>query len=245
MSPRVLVVSDVRRSTEERLAALGAEIVRRDPELVFCHGGDGTLLRAERWHPGVPKLVCRQDRPGVELCEAHTLEAVWRRHMAGELNSDSLSMLELRVGRARFVALNDVVLRNAEPATAVRFRVIVDGKASAEFSGDGLVIATPFGSSGYFRSVSGQQIERGIGLAFNNSTHDEAPRLLSSEAHIEVQLARGPAVLVYDNDARPILLREGHRFEVRSAAQHAEVIGLDALACQRCRRSGGQAFNPH
>lgn len=245
MSARVLVVSDVRRATEERLEACGAQVVRRDPELVFCHGGDGTLLRGERWHPGVPKLVCRQDRPGVELCEAHTLEAVWRRHLAGELERVALSKLELRVGPARFAALNDVVLRNADPATALRFSLRIDGEATPEFSGDGLVIATPFGSTGYFRSVSGQRFERGFGLAFNNCTHDEPPRLLPDDARLEVHVVRGPAVLAHDNDARSILLREGHRFEVRRAEQEARVEGLDALACQRCKRAGGRPFNPH
>ena len=48
MSERVLVLGEARALAEEEAARAGLEVVRREPTLVLCHGGDGTLLRAER-----------------------------------------------------------------------------------------------------------------------------------------------------------------------------------------------------
>lgn len=245
MSVRLLVMGDDRRHTEAVVRACGHELVRRDPELVLCHGGDGTLLRAERQHPGVPKLVCRQERPGMVFCPEHRLEAMLERQRAGELAEELLETLELSLGSAKRRALNDIVLRNDDPGTALRFELAVDGEQAEEHAGDGIVVATPFGSTGYYRSITRASFDSGIGLAFNNCTRGELSRVLPLDARIELRVVRGPAALAWDNDPRQVLLREGHRVSVQRSALPARVLGLEALACQRCRRADGRAFNPH
>jgi NAD+ kinase len=157
------------------------------------------------------------------------------------------------VAGRRFLAINDVVMRNESPATAVRFAISTEGApppqdarhAPGEITGDGLVFATPFGSTGYYRSITRRVVESGFGLAFNNSTEPLEPLLLREQQTVEVRLLRGPAVLVHDNDARVIPLREGHRFTVRGSAEAAVVLGLDALRCQTCLKADGSRFNPH
>jgi NAD+ kinase len=71
------------------------------------------------------------------------------------------------------------------------------------------------------------------------------PLELTPDSVLDVQLIRGPAVLVHDNDPRGIKLREGHRFSVRLAAEQARMLSLDGLSCQECRRLDHGAFNPH
>ena len=241
---RVLVVGDERRRVEAMLALRGHEIVRRAPELVLSHGGDGSLLRAERWFPGVPKLPVRV-ATGQRLCPRHTLEAVLRRMADDVLPREELDLLELRVGNTLFLAMNDVVLRNDNPAVAVRFHLVVDGVRSREHTGDGLVIATPFGSTAYYRSVTRTSFAAGIGVGFNNSTRLTKPLLLDPRSSLVIEVVRGPAVLVADNDDRAIPLREGHWFAVRRSSRSAVVLGLDALRCQDCRRADHGTFNPH
>jgi len=222
----------------------GLAVVRRDPDVVLCHGGDGTLLRAEREWPGVPKVPVRvagRARP----CPDHDLDSVLARLVRGELARSSLPLLECAVGHLHLTAVNDVVLRNESPATAVRLRVRIDGQESGEITGDGLVCATPFGSSGYYRSITRETFERGLGLAWNNSIEPRAPQVVPPGQPVEVELLRGPAVLVHDNDPRTVFLREGQRFRVELGQQVAVVLGLDALGCQRCRRADGTVFNPH
>lgn len=246
MTRRLLIVGDDRSAASAAASAAGFEVVRRDPDLVLCHGGDGTLLRAERLQPGVPKLPVRLAR-AASLCPLHSLDAVLQRYLAGALPLAELDMLQLALGAARFQALNDVVLRNENPALALRFRISVGGRpVGHETTGDGLVLATPFGSTGYFSSISRRRLESGIGIAFNNCTSNpREPLILPDTAIVRVDVTRGPGVLVYDNDPRSVVLREGHGFEVRRSAQRARVHGLDALACQVCVRRDEVSFNPH
>jgi len=241
---RLLVVGDDRALAAAAAERAGFTLVRRDPQVVLCHGGDGTLLRADREFPRVPKLPVRVASRG-RLCPDHRLEGRLAALAEGRLEREELSRLELGLGSRRWLALNDVVLRNESPATAVRLRVRVDGQDSGELAGDGVVCATPFGSSGYYRSITRETFEQGLGLAFNNSTEPRAPLHLPAGKPVEIELLRGPAVVVHDNDPRTVFLREGQRLRVSLSSAVAVVLGLDALRCQRCRKPDGTAFNPH
>ncbi|MHC4844932.1 MAG: NAD(+)/NADH kinase [Planctomycetota bacterium] len=222
----------------------GLQLVERDPQVVLCHGGDGTLLRAEREWPGAPKLPVRVGTRA-RLCPAHSLDGALTALAEGRLDQASLEKLELVVGRRTFLALNDVVLRNENPATAVRFRLIMNGTDSGELTGDGVVFATPFGSTGYYRSITGESITAGFGIALNNSTDGRRLLPAADTKGVDTELLRGPAVVVYDNDLRAIPMRDGQVFRVQRSEQRAIVLGLDGLGCQVCRRLDGSPFNPH
>jgi NAD kinase len=241
---RLLVVGDELPVASAVVRAAGFELVRRDPQVVLCHGGDGTLLRADREWRQAPKLPVRLASRG-RLCPDHRLPARLAALSAGTLVREELPRLELRLGRRRWLALNDVVLRNESPATAVRLRVTGAGLDTGEVCGDGVVFATPFGSSGYYRSIARSVVTAGFGLAFNNSTEERAPLLSPRASPFEIEVLRGPAVLVVDNDLRGLPMRDGHRFAVTLASETAVVLGLDALRCQECRRLDGSRFNPH
>ena len=243
----MIIAGDNRAEAVAAAEAAGFEVVRRDAEVVLSHGGDGTLLRSERMFPGVPKLPARLGR-GARLCERHGLQAILERYRDGKLGREELDMLELSLGNARFHALNDIVLRNDNPTLALRFKLLVDGASAGpdEITGDGIVVATPFGSTGYFHTITRQRIDAGIGIAFNNCTRAPLePLIVDSRAIIRVEVTRGPGVLVYDNDTRTITLRQGHRFTVCRAERRGLVHGLDALACQLCQRYDAATFNPH
>lgn len=244
MTRRLLIVGDDRESALEAAEAAGFDVVARDGDLVLSLGGDGTLLRSARRHPGVPLVPVRQGR-STRPCARHELPTVLRRLAVGELLREELGRIELSIGKTRFFALNDVVLRNDNPALAVRFLLTVDGGAPEEFAGDGLVVATPFGSTAYYRSITRTRFQRGLGLAFNNCTRSRESRVLHADAVLDVSVVRGPAVLVHDNDPRTVVLREGHAFRMRTADEPAVVFGLDALRCQVCRRRDDGGFNPH
>ena len=96
-----------------------------------------------------------------------------------------------------------------------------------------------------FRSITRTTVPDGLGVAFNNCTEPLEPLQFAANGPVEVRVLRGPAVLVRDNDPRIIPMRDGHAFVVSLATEHARVLGLAALRCQRCRKADGSAFNPH
>jgi NAD+ kinase len=241
---RVAVFGGDLDAAAEAVERAGLTLVERDPQVVLCHGGDGTLLRAEREWPGAPKLPVRVGSRA-RLCPAHGLDGALSALAGGRLDRVSMEKLELVVGRRSFLALNDVVLRNENPATAVRFRLLMNDGDSGEITGDGVVFATPFGSTGYYRSITGEAIESGFGVALNNCTDGRRSLPAGEATGVDVELLRGPAVVVYDNDLRAIPMRDGQVFRVQRSEHRAVVLGLEGLGCQTCRRMDGSAFNPH
>ncbi len=130
-------------------------------------GGDGTLLRAARLLAGrqVPILGVNVGRLGfLTACNRENLEDALRRFMAGDYVSDARMALEVSVTNdgeqpTTWYALNDVVLRQGGKARVVRLHVEVNGEEIASFAADGVVIATPTGSTAYSLSAGGPVVD--------------------------------------------------------------------------------------
>ncbi|ELY35524.1 hypothetical protein C496_23146 [Natronorubrum tibetense GA33] len=94
-----------------------------------------------------------------------------------------------------FSAPNEISLHHYSPILAATFAVRIDDQGTAyEFErlvGDGVLVATPFGSTGYYRSIIGGTFSSGLSVAFNNvHTPIDAPRYihLSPDADVEVKM---------------------------------------------------------
>ena len=233
-------VAVVGRNSEDLLAllpALGFEIVppEAQPEVIISHGGDGSLIGAEAAWPGVPKMGIRDSRT-CHKCEHHGDQEVFERLRNGQASRTELMKLEADTGRSHFLGVNDVLMRNADIRSAVRFSVLVNGeKATDEIIGDGLVISTPFGSSAYFRSIANTTFRTGIGIAFNNCTEFHNHLVLREDDVIAVQITRGPAQITADNDPAITTLESGSTVGIRQSASRATVLALDTLRCPFCR----------
>lgn len=203
-------------------------LVRDDvsPEVVISVGGDGTLLWAERDYPGVAKLPMRGSETSRKT-HNHRFEDLLDHLAAGRLIEVSQMKLEAESGGQTLYALNDIIFHNAMVTSAVRYRVEINGRLySDEIIGDGLVVATPFGSTAYYRSITHSLFEVGIGLAFNNTIEPVDHLVLRECAVIRVSVLRGPALVAADNDPRIISLPEGDSVTVRKAQRPARILSL-------------------
>lgn len=97
--------------------------------------------------------------------------------------------------------------------------------------GDGVLVATPFGSTGYYRSITGGTFSEGLGVAFNNvHTPVDTPRyvLLSEGGVVEVEMLESEhassAVLTRDNDGDTYELSVGEEIEIRAADETVELL---------------------
>jgi NAD kinase len=86
------------------------------------------------------------------------------------------------------------------------------------------VTATPFGSTGYFRSVTHTQFDAGIGLAFNNSTEAKEPLILDEPSEITVEVTRGPGQLAVDNAPEIYSVETGGRLTIRQSDAIARLV---------------------
>jgi NAD+ kinase len=146
------------------LGTLLRELPSTDALVVL--GGDGTFLRAARAvaEVDVPILGINLGKVGfLSKAEAADLEIVLERIAAGEFTFDERMVIEGRIRRGggdsddaeRYVALNDIVVARGELARVCRLDVSIDDTHLATFIADGLVVASPTGSTGYSFSAGG------------------------------------------------------------------------------------------
>jgi len=135
----------------------------RQPELVIVLGGDGTLLAAARAfaRSGTPILSVNLGSLGflaeVPLDELFTTLESWRQNGC---TIDERAMLHAEVRRSglvhhEFEALNDVVITKGTIARMVSILVKAGDQTVAQFSADGVIVATPTGSTAYNLAANG------------------------------------------------------------------------------------------
>ncbi|MEY2742711.1 MAG: hypothetical protein RIS21_1079 [Planctomycetota bacterium] len=235
MIQRVRIVGHAPDSFRDTVIQSGFSLDEDRPDVIIAYGGDGTLIGAERSWPEVPKLGIRTDDTCVK-CPRHADDVVLDRLRAGRMDEEQLLKLEGRFRDHLLLAVNDIIFRNADPRAAVRFVVSLNGMpVTEEVIGDGLVVATPFGSSAYFRSVTRMAIRCGIGIAFNNCTDFLHHLVMGESEALTIDLTRGPATLTCDNDPSLIPVDTGDRIAIRKAPGSARLLGVDTLRCTDCR----------
>jgi NAD+ kinase len=141
--------------------------LRRTDVLVVL-GGDGTFLRAAQSIAAVdvPIIGINLGKVGfLSMAEANELEALLEKLQAGAFairERMALTGQILQAGRTpdgTFTALNDIVVARGSLARVVRLDVSIDESHLATFVADGLVVASPTGSTGYSFSAGGPILE--------------------------------------------------------------------------------------
>ena len=194
------------------------------PDFVVSFGGDGTYLVAERLYPGVPKLLVKDSKICVK-CHDGSIYHLISKVLRGDYNIEKHIKLESVINKRRWLCTNDFVFRNKFPTHALRFHVGVDGKQiNGLIIGDGAVIATPFGSTAYYHSISRKSFDKGIGIAFNNTTNSQNHLVLKEDSIVEFELVRGNCVFASDNNPEVIDLIEGQVISIKKAKESAKII---------------------
>ena len=148
------------------LAHLAAEMRPGAADLVLSLGGDGTMLRTFQLLDGAPSPVI-----GVNVgmlgylteVEPPMMPAALERFVAGDFEIEQRMMLAVSVdrvgddrGRATtWRSLNEAVLEKHESGHTVRLQVGIEGAPFTTYAADGLIIATPTGSTAYSLSARG------------------------------------------------------------------------------------------
>lgn len=135
-------------------------------ELVICFGGDGTILHMAKaaTRKGIPLLGVNIGTMGfmaeLESTELDKLELL----ASDNFTLDSRRMLDVTVQRDRSIifhdiCLNDVAVTKGAVARIVYLSVKCDGVQAMECGGDGVIVATPSGSTAYSLSAGGPIVE--------------------------------------------------------------------------------------
>ena len=207
---RVAVVLDADAGLDAGRVRSKAALAR-EADLIVVLGGDGTLLSVARHTNGrVPILGVNMGELGflTEVTEAEAMPML-ARVLAGDYELDRRLTIGgglERGGRVvrRFRALNDVVISNGALARIVAFRVSVDDLPFSDYRADGMIVATPTGSTGYSLSAGGPIVEPTVEVLLlspiSPHTLSNRPVVLRPNAVVRLEIARGhqDAVLTID-----------------------------------------------
>ena len=154
-----------------RLAAVarahGVELVTQDeePEVAVVLGGDGTMLRALHTYlgTGVPVIGVNFGRVGfLTSIGADDLEAGAARVFAGDYRVFELATLLAEAGGETTAAINDVVVTSSTLGRMVELAWQIGGEDLGELACDGVIAATPTGSTAYNLSNGGPVLVWGL-----------------------------------------------------------------------------------
>ncbi|MBI5247047.1 MAG: NAD(+)/NADH kinase [Elusimicrobia bacterium] len=207
----------------------------RDADLAVALGGDGTMLRVARVVAprGIPLLGVNIGTLGfLSGTESGELRRCLDSVLAGKFAVEERSMLSsevLRGGRRIFgpdLALNEVVIRCGEQARAITLSTRSGERFVADYFGDGLIIATPTGSTAYSLAASGPIIDPSLDvtLVAPICPHTLTQRPLIVPAHLPLTIRLGrkradevPAVLASLDGRQGCELRVGDEVRIRRA----------------------------
>ena len=168
--------------------------------MLICFGGDGTLLHTAKTatRQGIPVLGVNIGTMGF-MAELESTELSQLARIAtGDYTIDNRMMLDVTVQRDRDIifhdlCLNDVAITKGAVARIVHFRVQCDGVQMMECGGDGVIIATPTGSTAYSLSAGGPIVEPDAHsiLVTPICAHDVASRciVVSDKRTVNVEMA--------------------------------------------------------
>ena len=172
----------------------------RHADLVVAIGGDGTMLYASRLarDSGTPILGINRGRLGflADVTPDEMIASV-DQVLRGEYTRDTRLLLEARLikgsgKKSVAFALNDVVLKRRETGRMVDFSTQVDGTFVNTHSGDGLIVATPTGSTAYSLSCGGPiispQLDAVVVVPVCPHTLTDRPLVIPAARTIEVLL---------------------------------------------------------
>ena len=214
----------------------GRELSRRElgerADFLVVLGGDGTLLSVARQvgTQPVPMVGINLGRLGflAEIAPGEQFDAL-ERVLRGEYNVTERMRLDVQAFRedrviASYLALNDAVIARSDPSRMIDLEVNADGARVTTYRADGIIVATPTGSTAYSLSAGGPIVLPSTGAfvltPISAHTLSQRPVVLPGRTVLEVKVfpREGDAQLTVDGQSHAAL-QAGDRVQM-TASEH-------------------------
>ena len=168
-------------------------------DLLIVFGGDGTLLGAARKFIAfeIPLLGINLGTLGfLTDINIENFESVIHDILKGEFVIEERSLVEAHFANQEVFGLNEILIHSGSYAQLMRYRLLIDGQMVYEQRSDGLIIATPTGSTAYALSAGGSIIHPELDLwniiPMMSQSLSSRPLIVSNHKSLEIQLIQGP-----------------------------------------------------
>ncbi len=227
--------------------AVPEEELAQQADAVLALGGDGTILRTARLAGGSQKPILGINTGGLgflaELSNQN-ITAALERLKKGDYRLEERMVLqaEIKTTGQKFFSLNDVVVEKGEVRRLLKLSLAVNGEYICSYASDGLVIATPTGSTAYSLSVGGPIINPKMALTIvvPISPHSLAsrPLIFEPEDVLEVTLSQPEkeAFLTVDGQVS-VRITSADRLEVKKAPYSVRLVRFKETSFYQVLRS--------
>ena len=210
----------------------GYEEIGRRADLAIVLGGDGTMLSAARHlaRHQVPLAGINQGRLGfmTDIAQSQmrvSVDAI----LSGRHSIEERALLEAQILRGRksvlrTVALNEAVVTKGSPARLIVFKLSIDGEYVYRLRADGVIVATPTGSTAYALSAQGPILQPTVPafalVPLNPHVLSARPVSVSDASVIEIELLRALDARAHFDGFALADMHEGDRL-VMKRSEHA------------------------
>ena len=215
---------------EAELSELGSAV-----DLAIVLGGDGTMLNIVRTlaPSRVPLVGVNQGRLGflTDISLDNMLPTI-ADMLQGQFITEQRMLLQGAVMRNdeevfRALAFNEVVLHRGNTSSMIEFEVRIDGEYLSNQRADGLIVATPTGTTAYSLSAGGPIVHPALELItlvpVSPHTLSNRPIVLSSKSELEIVMNRAADVWLHCDSHSSFSLEEGDKVVV---SRYAEPVTL-------------------
>lgn len=209
-------------------------------DLIIVLGGDGTILSVARGINGrinVPILGVNIGNLGfISSIEISEIDKAFKKLSEGNYQIQKRMLLNcelpLEEEKNEALALNDIVVARGTLSRMIKYKVYIDGKMYYTFKGDGLIIATPTGSTAYSFSAGGPFIYPDIDVIILtpicSHTKGMQPIVLNSTSEIEIKAENGEEELYITFDGqRAIKIIDKTLIRIKKAKECANIVLFD------------------
>jgi len=206
-------------------------------DLCVVVGGDGTLLSAARLMGERQVPILAINYGGLGFLTEVTREEMYpalETLLAGKAITNNRMMIDVAVHRgdtlaAKYQALNDAVIHKGTLARIIELEARVDSQYVSMFRSDGLILATPTGSTAYNVSAGGPIVYPTMAAIImtpiSSHTLTNRPLVLPSDSRVEVALRSVPDDVYVTVDGQVgIRLDSGDRVTVQKSARQVQLI---------------------
>lgn len=209
-------------------------------DLIIVLGGDGTILSVARGINGkvdVPILGINIGNLGfLSSVEISDIDLAFKKLRDLEYRVEERILLKSNIpediNKGQSLALNDIVISRGSLSRMIRFQIFIDGKRYYTFKGDGLIVATPTGSTAYSFSAGGPFVYPTVDAITLTPicahTTGVQPIVLNSNSNIEVKIENNNEEfnIIFDGQ-KAIRYIDEATICIRKSKEHASIILFD------------------
>ncbi len=206
-------------------------------DVLIVLGGDGTILRVAR-HAAVYKTPIFGINLGNLGYLASAEPSEWQLAVSKVLEGDHTleKRMMLKVTNEEgdeALCLNDVYIRNSNAAHMISLRLCINGQYADTYRGDGIVLASPTGSTAYSLSAGGPVLKPDTSLisVTQISPHNlyARPFVLSGEDVVSITALKEQEGTVFADGEKWLDLKQGERISIRGADVYTYIIKTSSL----------------